>query len=281
MISEAPPVLSAPDPAPPVARWRSILMVLALLVMPPLLGLVGESRTGATPDAVALPSTVSGLLQVCMLNAVLFLVLAAGVAALGRPSWAELWARSRCGWQAWALGLGYSVAFRIGLGVLLTAAVAFKTLVLFFQGKKLESLEGFRPQIENMLDPTVLRDPVYLLLVTTVVSFVVAGLREELWRAAVFAGLERWRRGILSTWKGRALASALAAVVFGIGHLPQGISGVFLTGTLGFGLGLILLGHRSLWVAVLAHGFFNATSFVLLRVVDAAGLLDQVIGGRP
>jgi len=252
--------------------------VALLLAIPPLMGLFGAERSASSADAVALPGTRAGLLAVCAINLAIFFVLAGVVVWLGRPKRAELWLNARCGVMVWALGLGYSVLFRLGLGILLATAVAGKAILLSLQGKSIDSLEGFRPQIENMLDPVALRDPVYLILATTVVSFVVAGLREELWRAALFAGLARWRHGLLETRRGQIGVSLLAAVVFGIGHLPQGWSGVVLTGTLGFGLGLILLIHRSLWVAVLAHGFFNATSFVLLRVVDAAGLLDQVLG---
>jgi len=74
------------------------------------------------------------------------------------------------------------------------------------------------------------------------------------------------------------IAVVLAAVVFGLGHWPQGLAGVALTGTLGLGLGAILLYHRSLWVAVLAHGFFDATSFALLASVERMGLLDKLKG---
>jgi membrane protease YdiL (CAAX protease family) len=35
-------------------------------------------------------------------------------------------------------------------------------------------------------------------------------------------------------------------------------------GLLGLGLGLIMVFHRSIWPAVLAHGFFDATSMALI-----------------
>jgi membrane protease YdiL (CAAX protease family) len=109
------------------------------------------------------------------------------------------------------------------------------------------------------------------------VSFVVAGLREELWRAVVFAGLLRWRPRWNESVRGRLLMISLAAVIFGFGHLPQGWAGVGLTAMLGAGLGAILLFHRSLWMAVLAHGFFDAASFIFLRLLDSRGLLDQIL----
>jgi membrane protease YdiL (CAAX protease family) len=278
---DAPPVIvdHAP-PGPAVSRARTIGMLILLLMVPPVLGIIGDRNAGGTPDAVALPGSLLGLIQVSVINLGLMVLIGAVVAWLGRPRWAELMADACLGWKAWVLGLGYSVLFRFALGFVMMAALLLKVVVWGLQGRAVETLDGLRPQIENMLDPTSLRDPVYFVFVTTVVSFIVAGLREELWRAAVFAGLARLSPRGLNPWSSRVGASALAAVVFGLGHLTQGWSGVFLTGGLGFGLGLILLAHRSLWVAVLAHGFFNAASFVLLRLIDQTGQLDVLLG-RP
>ncbi len=44
----------------------------------------------------------------------------------------------------------------------------------------------------------------------------------------------------------------------------QGWLAVGLTGLLGLGLGLIMVLHRSIWPALIAHGYFNATSFALI-----------------
>jgi membrane protease YdiL (CAAX protease family) len=62
-------------------------------------------------------------------------------------------------------------------------------------------------------------------------------------------------------------AVTIAALVFGLGHLPQGWGGVAVTAAMGLGLGLIMVLHRSIWEAVLAHGFFNATTFGLLYLL--------------
>jgi hypothetical protein len=40
-----------------------------------------------------------------------------------------------------------------------------------------------------------------------------------------------------------------------------------LTGLLGVMLGTIMIFHRSIWEAVLAHGFFNATSFLAMHLL--------------
>ena len=44
----------------------------------------------------------------------------------------------------------------------------------------------------------------------------------------------------------------------------MGILAALLGGLLGLGLGLIMVFHRSIWPAVLAHGFFDATSMALI-----------------
>jgi membrane protease YdiL (CAAX protease family) len=56
----------------------------------------------------------------------------------------------------------------------------------------------------------------------------------------------------------------IIAVVFGIAHLPLGIPGAAAAGLIGFLLGSLIILHRSIWPAVFAHGFFDATTFALL-----------------
>ena len=152
-------------------------------------------------------------------------------------------------------------------------------LLLVPSSVALASLDRFRPKVENVLNLEALRDPVYLITVVTLVSFVVAGLREELWRAGMMAALlallpARWRN-----WRGQTVAITFAAVIFGLGHLPQGPAGVLLTGLLGLGLGGIMTFHRSLWIAVLAHGLFDATSFLGIWALQHYGVLKQFIPG--
>ena len=57
----------------------------------------------------------------------------------------------------------------------------------------------------------------------------------------------------------------LVAVIFGLAHAGMGWGAVFMTTLLGVGLGAIMVWYNSIWEAVLAHGFFNATTFVFLR----------------
>jgi len=107
------------------------------------------------------------------------------------------------------------------------------------------------------------------------VSFVVAGFREELWRAGMIFSIASL---LPHGWAKRSreiLAVTVAALVFGSGHLVQGPGGVVLTAALGMFLGLIMVLRSSLWEAVLAHGFFNASTFLMLRVVMDRALMES------
>ena len=102
------------------------------------------------------------------------------------------------------------------------------------------------------------------MLTLTLVSFVTAGLREELWRAGTLAGMRAlWPRKFRSR-TGERSAVALIALAFGAAHLPMGILAAAAAGLLGLFLGIVLIVHRSIWPAVFAHGFFDATSFALI-----------------
>jgi membrane protease YdiL (CAAX protease family) len=167
----------------------------------------------------------------------------------------------RGGWWVIPRALAWSIALRVAVGLILAGVLVAWSA---FRGIPVESLEGIRPEVESMLEVDALRNPVYMALMLTLVSFILAGLREELWRVgmlALLAGVApRWFGGRLGPWVG----IVPVALLFGLGHTSQGPGGVALTTLLGVGLGCVLLFHRSLWDAVLAHGFFNAATFAIL-----------------
>ena len=164
------------------------------------------------------------------------------------------------------LGLGYSIVLRVAIGV------AAGTVSLLLIGSGLVSQEEIarfatsnRPEVEALVDVKALQgDSSYFWLTTTLVSFVVAGLREELWRAGFMAALSKLWPGLFGSTAGQFLAVGIAAVSFGSAHAVQGVIAVGVTALLGFGLGAIMIVHRSIWPAVVAHGCFNSTSFALL-----------------
>jgi membrane protease YdiL (CAAX protease family) len=224
-----------------------------------------------------LPGGSLELLAVCGENLAIFGIIFAVGALFGRPRLSELFLR-RLRWMDWAWGAMWSIGLRIGLMVAMLTVVGIVYLV---QGGGELDVNNFRPKIESLIDPKALADPVYLILSMTVVSMITAGLREELWRAGCMSAIvsffpDSWRtdRPDIREWKNwrshRAhwVACFVATVIFGLGHWPQGLPGMLLTGTLGFGLGLVMIYHRSFWVAALAHGMLDASTFGFLGLLQ-------------
>lgn len=254
-----------PAPVPPVARWRWWVHLAVIGSYPVLAVLLGQWSRGQRTGA-ALPPTVAGLLQVCGLEIAIFsLIFAVGWLA-SRATREDLRLSWRPGFWVLPLGLGYSVAIRLAVAFLVVAVSVVLVVTEIATAKGVQDfMTNNRPQVETIIDPAALRNnPAYYWLSLTLVSFVVAGLREELWRSAVLAGLARGWPSFFGSRPGQMAGVFLAAVVFGAAHAPQGVIGATVAGVLGLLLGLIMVWHRSIWPAVLAHGFFDATSFAVL-----------------
>jgi len=246
-----------------IARWRWWIHLSLIGAYPLLIAVRGSGRSG---QGAALSDNTRGLLLVSGVELGVFgLVFLLGWLA-SRASREELLLRWRPRLWVVPLGLGYSVALRMAIGVAFLVVI----LVLMLTGvASQDSLEQFvltnRPDVETVVDiSTMRRDPLYFWLTVTLVSFIVAGLREELWRSGMLAALRALWPGAFGSRRGQIAAVALIAIVFGVGHWPMGIIAVFMTGLLGFMLGLIMVFHRSIWPAVIAHGAFDATTMALL-----------------
>ena len=214
----------------------------------------------------ALTSTPAGLLIVCGIQLAAFAIIFALACLISRTTSDELYLRWRRGWWVVPLGAGYSVALR--LGVAIVAIIAGAILLasrLITVGQLQDFIAANRPQFERLVNTSTLQNSrLYFWLTVTLVSFVLAGLREEMWRAGTFAAMRNlWPRAF-ETSSGQYGAMAIIALVFGAAHLPLGIITAAFAGALGLFLGSIIVFHRSIWPAVLAHGFFDATSFALL-----------------
>jgi len=175
----------------------------------------------------------------------------------------------RVGWWVVPLGVGYSSAIRLGLAVTGFIVVLF---LLITQLVNVQSLGNFAlqnpPRIDRLIDVGALRtNRAYYWLSLTLVSFVAAGLREELWRAATLAGMRTLWPGAFMSRTGESIAIALIGVAFGAAHLPMGALAAVAAGLIGIFLGIILIIHRSIWPAVIAHGLFDATTFALLPLI--------------
>jgi membrane protease YdiL (CAAX protease family) len=248
----------------PVSRWRWWIHLILITSYIVVVGVVGLARN--EPRQPALSHTAGGLLFICAMELLSFAFVFGLAWLASRASLDDLLLRWRGKAMPVLLGAAYSIGLRIAVG-LVTALVAVVLLATHLGTT--DSLQDYfmknRPGIENVVDVAALRDnSAYFWLTLTVVSFVVAGLREELWRSSFLAGLRTlWPRQFGSTF-GQVCAVFIAAIIFGLAHLSMGILAALMGGLLGLSLGLIMVLHRSIWPAVLAHGFFDATSMALI-----------------
>jgi uncharacterized protein len=242
-------------------HWRWWFHLLWLMFYPIALGII--LPLFLTPSrGTLLPESTRGLLVVSALELMLFGIVFLLAWLASRATKDQLLLRWRGGIRPIWRGLIGSVALRVGVAaaVMLLAMVA-----ALIGGHATDILQKLRPRTEVVVDAQGLQSSaIYFVLLLTLISFVVAGLREELWRAGVLAGLRELWPERFGSRIGQYLAVGIAAVVFGLGHMPQGWGGTAVTALLGFGLGMIMVRYQSIWEAVFAHGFFNATTFVLL-----------------
>jgi len=232
-------------------------------------GFLGLGRKGT--HTAALSQTVGGLLSVCALELLIFGLIFGLACFSSRATSDDLLLRWQGKIKPVLLGAGYSIALRFALAFLI---IVIGIGLIAFRIMTPDSLKNFvstnRPGVETIIDVTAMRDdPVYFWLTLTLVSFIVAGLREELWRSAFLAGMKALWPQRFGTRAGRVLAVIICAVIFGFGHLAMGSLAVCLAGLLGIGLGLIMIFHDSIWPAVIAHGLFDATSMAILPWVMA------------
>jgi len=248
-------------------RWLIHLVLIALYLF--VIAFVGLDRTESARGP-ALSHTTAGLLKVTGLELLAFGVIFALAWLASRASMDDLRLRWRNHVMPVLLGAGYSVALRMVVGIV--AVIVGVILVVSLVLTHVTTLDGLknyvethRPAVENAVDVSALRNnPMYYWLTLTLVSFVLAGVREELWRASFLAGMKGvWPRQF-SSGKGQVYAVLVCAIVFGLGHVSMGILAASMATVLGVGLGLIMVFHDSIWPAVFAHGFFDATSMALI-----------------
>jgi membrane protease YdiL (CAAX protease family) len=261
-------VIPVPDSQPAVSlampRWRWWIHLLLIAAFPLLIGIQGIG--GSEMRGPALSRGTKGLLFVCALQLLIFAVVFGAAWLASRASRDDLLCRWRGGYWTVLLGIGYSVAIRLALGIMVLVVAVALTLT---QVTSAEDLKHFftanRPDVEVIVDVSAMRqNPVYFWLTVTLVSFVLGGLREEIWRSAFLAGMRALWPQSFGSRIGQIIAVSMAAVIFGIAHLAQGVVAAGMAAFLGFVLGLIMVLHRSIWPAVIAHGVFDATSLALV-----------------
>jgi membrane protease YdiL (CAAX protease family) len=214
----------------------------------------------------ALSNSPKGMLIVFGVQTFWFILVFGLACIFSKPSRELLLLTWKPGWWVIPLGICYSVAIRVLVGVVLAAIVLLILAVGLLDRHSLhEFISANRPHLERVVDLSALRNnPLYFWLLVTFGSFVVAGLQEELWRASTLAAMRSLWPNTFEDRDGQITAVALIAIVFGFAHLGYGLVAVPVAALLGFCLGAIMVVHKSIWPAVMAHGFFDATTFALL-----------------
>jgi hypothetical protein len=262
--SGLPPVIPESEPErTTVPRWRWWIHLLILTAYPITLGVIGA--TFKRSEGPLLPSDPLKLAGGIGGEILIFCIIFGAAILLSRSSVEDLRLRWTSGLAAVTRGLLYSIGLRVAIGVLVVAVTAVLSVAF---GMKPQDLKKLNPEYEQLIDPKALvNSPIYLWLNVTVVSFLLGGFREELWRAGMLAGMAHVAPKWFTSSQGQIVAVCLAAISFGLGHLTQGWGGVFMTAFLGIGLGLIMVWHRTIWTAVFAHGFFDAASFLMIYLL--------------
>lgn len=247
-----------------VARWRwwVHLILLGGFFLPGLAFALRRTQPALTNNA-------RGLLIASAVNLALFALVFAIAWLSSGASREQMFLNWRPGWLVLPLGIGYSIAIRIIVAVVAVFVVAILLVTHVVTSETLQHVRGTKlVDVEKVIDKSAMQhQPLYFWLTVTFVSFLVAGLREELWRAGTLAAMRALWPGAFGTLGGEMLAIAIIACLFGAAHLPLGPIAAVVAALLGFLLGLIILLHRSVWPAVLAHGFFDALSLGLLPLV--------------
>jgi membrane protease YdiL (CAAX protease family) len=266
--SPLPPSAATPDEdeRQPVARWRwwIHLILIGGYILPRIVLGLEYPR-----DNPALSRSTTGLILVSLLELSVFALIFGIACLISKPTREQLFLRWRPGWWVLPLGIGYSIVIRLVAGVaILTVIVVMIATHVFTPASAQQFMTTNRPDVEKLVDVEAMKhNSAYFWLTVTLVSFVVAGLREELWRAGTLAAMKAlWPRAFNSLG-GQIMAISLIAVVFGTAHLQLGLVAAVTAGILGLFLGIIIVLHRSIWPAAIAHGMLDATTFALLPLI--------------
>ena len=254
----------SPPTKPSVSRGRWSIHLLLITAYILVTGLLGLGRRGT--NVALLSRTTGGLLWVCALELLVFGLVFVLACFASRATRNDLLLRWEGKIKPVLWGAGYSVALRLALALLL---IAMSIGLVVSHVMTPASLKDFflanRPGVETIIDVAAMsNNAVYYWLTLTVVSFVVAGLREELWRSAFLAGMRALWPQHFGSRPGQVLAVIICSMLFGLGHMAMGPLAVCFAGLIGVGLGLIMIFHGSIWPAVIAHGLFDATSMAML-----------------
>jgi membrane protease YdiL (CAAX protease family) len=180
-------------------------------------------------------------------------------------AWVSL-RRRGLGWSAIGLTRPRNITRAIVLGVV--AGVGYAFLSMYLLDPLIDRLAA---QPADLSEFAAVRGNVPMLVFWLVLSWTLAAVGEEVtYRGYVMNRAADLFGGTAAAW---AAAVLVTSVLFGVGHLYQGASGVAsnFASALVYS-GLYLLSGRNLWVPILAHGMENTVGFILIFLGRYPGL---------
>ena len=120
-------------------------------------------------------------------------------------------------------------------------------------------IEGLLPKTAmEGIDKSRLFSNIYFLPILILLTSFKGGFAEELWRIFVLTRFEKcWGR------TGLVFAIAAGSLVFGVGHLYQGVGGMITVAIVGFLYALVYLRKRLALEVVIAHATYDIVAVVL------------------
>ena len=215
---------------PPRVRYLIDIVVLIAMVF----GLEIAAEAIYMPKSMELRFVFGGTIQM------LEVLIACGLIWFRRERLADIGLKRPKSWPR---------AFLIGI---LIAAIVFA-------GIYLSEKAGFHRDLSRF---SALKGNAELTAYAVVYVLIGAGFYEEfMFRGFLMQGLAMCLGGTRGAW-GAALI--IQGLLFGVSHSYQNPLGMLITGTLGCLLGLVvILSGRNLWIAIIAHGLFDASRSVL------------------
>ncbi len=237
-----------------------LVVLLYLLVVTPLLGRWFFWRLKRWSDAGLPDARTKSYIHIYLTEWPSTLVLTALWFLLGRDADALGLSLSVSGWQ-W-LGLGLGVIAVIGL-LIQMKLVLDRPDELAKLRKSMGDLEALTPHNDR-------EERMFMGLSVT------AGVCEEiLYRGMLLALLAP----LLGTWG----AVVVGAVIFGLGHVYQGWTGILKTGIVGLVMGALTVFSGSLFAAIILHAVIDYSSGKMMRraLDPVSGPLPAHSGGAP
>lgn len=171
--------------------------------------------------------------------------------------WLSLWLR-KSGWRL--IGLSRPTSWLCTIGIGAVVGLVYQAVSIWLVVPLLHQLTNEPLDLSQV---TTVHNNVSLLILWLTVSWTIGAFGEEM----VYRGylLNRVADLLRHSRAGWVIGLIGSSVLFGFGHVYQGITGILETFLFGCVMaGLYLTGRRNLWLLVIAHGVYDTAALVLI-----------------